>query len=505
MTTALLPAARACVHVRVCVVCALAASEELAALLHDTEGRGLDKRQIGEYLGGRGWPHEAVREAYVAHYDFCGMTFVAALRVFLAGFQLPGESMLIERIIATFACRFYEHNPAYCDHLSDARILRERGVSVDLVEVFLGFSAGHDTIGLQLLAPLVRSLGRDFKRLKDDELSAMMLVTADELLHVRQLLELEPLGSNELAAIPPIMRRATEVVLSESEAELARSQAQAARVAAEQTARAAAEASADEQLQLGQDAKERALEAEALKSVALAKEDTAAEKQRCFDEFAPGFTIGLPLFQTMVARKLGSDSMFVLAYSVIMLNTDAHNPRLKGERINKADFISNNRRSPDLAVLSEVIMASIYDEILGSEIKMKTGAPETTDDDTHDGEEEAVNSPRAAALPSRGNPHRKQSISFEDVGQTVFEVQFFVLSCVLAHISAPGLASCTHGESITGRMCDAGAAERAAPSQWQERGQESADRPHWHGHHRVRCADPLQAPCLPSGVQIVLG
>ena len=38
---------------------------------------------------------------------------------------------------------------------------------------------------------------------------------------------------------------------------------------------------------------------------------------------------------------------------------------------------------------------------------------------------------------------RQQSISFEDVGQTVFEVQFFVLSCVLAHISAramPGRA-----------------------------------------------------------------
>eukprot|EP01048_Picozoa_sp_COSAG05_P011469 COSAG05_NODE_1081_length_5940_cov_4.264852_6_plen_68_part_00 len=32
-------------------------------------------------------------------------------------FQLPGESILIERIISAFASRFYEHNPAYCDHL----------------------------------------------------------------------------------------------------------------------------------------------------------------------------------------------------------------------------------------------------------------------------------------------------------------------------------------------------------------------------------------------------
>ena len=84
------------------------------------------------------------------------------------------------------------------------------GASVHDEEVDLWARLGrHDTVRVSRTSPLVRSLGRDFKRLKDDELSAMMLVTADELLHVRQLLELEPLGSNELAAIPPIMRRAT--------------------------------------------------------------------------------------------------------------------------------------------------------------------------------------------------------------------------------------------------------------------------------------------------------
>ena len=61
----------------------------------------LDKREIGDYLGGYAKPGSSdmsprdVREAYVAWYDFSGMTFVAALRVFLNGFQLPGESILI--------------------------------------------------------------------------------------------------------------------------------------------------------------------------------------------------------------------------------------------------------------------------------------------------------------------------------------------------------------------------------------------------------------------------
>ena len=62
---------------------------------------------------------------------------------------------------------------------------------------------------------------------------------------------------------------------------------------------------------------------------------------------------------------------------MIQLNTDAHNPRLKGERMSKSEFVQNNRRSPDLLVLSEVIMASLYDEIHANEIKLNTAADTT--------------------------------------------------------------------------------------------------------------------------------
>jgi Sec7-like guanine-nucleotide exchange factor len=46
-------------------------------------------------------------------------------------------------------------------------------------------------------------------------------------------------------------------------------------------------------------------------------------------------------------RRALQDTAFVLAYSIIMLNTDAHNPRLTGQsRMSKADFIESNRRTP---------------------------------------------------------------------------------------------------------------------------------------------------------------
>jgi len=64
------------------------------------------------------------------------------------------------------------------------------------------------------------------------------------------------------------------------------------------------------------------------------------------------------------------DTAYVLAYSVILLNTDAHNPQVK-KRMTKADFIKNNRGINDGNDLPEDFLFSIYDEIVTNEIRMK--------------------------------------------------------------------------------------------------------------------------------------
>ena len=67
-----------------------------------------------------------------------------------------------------------------------------------------------------------------------------------------------------------------------------------------------------------------------------------------------------------------ADAAYVLAYSVIMLNTDQHSDRIKGRRMTKEDFIKNNRGINDNKDLPEEYLSGIYDEIQSNEIVLDT-------------------------------------------------------------------------------------------------------------------------------------
>ncbi|KAK1424098.1 hypothetical protein QVD17_19410 [Tagetes erecta] len=73
-----------------------------------------------------------------------------------------------------------------------------------------------------------------------------------------------------------------------------------------------------------------------------------------------------------------ADTAYVLAYSVIMLNTDAHNSMVK-DKMSKADFIRNNRGIDDGKDLPEENLGALYDQIVKNEIKMKadTSVPQS--------------------------------------------------------------------------------------------------------------------------------
>ncbi|CAK9145970.1 unnamed protein product [Ilex paraguariensis] len=64
-----------------------------------------------------------------------------------------------------------------------------------------------------------------------------------------------------------------------------------------------------------------------------------------------------------------ANTAYVLAYSVIMLNTDAHNSIVK-DKMSKADFIRNNRGIDDGKDLPEDYLGTLYDQIVKNEIKM---------------------------------------------------------------------------------------------------------------------------------------
>ena len=119
---------------------------------------------------------QAVRNEYADLFFFSGMSFVEALRTFLGSFRMPGESMLIERLMTAFARRFYEQNPDFVAHLTDEKVS----------ELKAAFKAAAPDGKAQVdkLTDLVHSLGGDYKWLKEAEVEEMAHITPAELAHV---------------------------------------------------------------------------------------------------------------------------------------------------------------------------------------------------------------------------------------------------------------------------------------------------------------------------------
>ncbi|KAI5305943.1 SEA (Seh1-associated) complex subunit, partial [Ascosphaera pollenicola] len=67
-----------------------------------------------------------------------------------------------------------------------------------------------------------------------------------------------------------------------------------------------------------------------------------------------------------------ADAPYVLAYSVILLNTDLHSSSFKGKRMTKEDFINNNRGINDNSDLPPEYLGAIYDDISQNEIVLHT-------------------------------------------------------------------------------------------------------------------------------------
>ncbi|KAJ1679873.1 guanine nucleotide exchange protein for ADP-robosylation factor, partial [Spiromyces aspiralis] len=79
-------------------------------LLTSTATLGIDKMQLGEYLGEGDQFNVSVMHAFVDLMDFADMEFVAALRSFLQTFRLPGEAQKIDRFMLKFAERYVMGN-----------------------------------------------------------------------------------------------------------------------------------------------------------------------------------------------------------------------------------------------------------------------------------------------------------------------------------------------------------------------------------------------------------
>lgn len=68
---------------------------------------GLNKAAIGEVLGERDSFYDKVRDAFIETFDFSGLEFDLALRLFMDAFRPPGEGQKIDRIMQIFGRQYY--------------------------------------------------------------------------------------------------------------------------------------------------------------------------------------------------------------------------------------------------------------------------------------------------------------------------------------------------------------------------------------------------------------
>ncbi|EAY15497.1 Sec7 domain containing protein [Trichomonas vaginalis G3] len=79
----------------------------IAKFFHNTHS--LNPTSVGEYLGTK--DNIEVLKEYVEIFNFKGMSFEQAFRMFLQSFTIPGEAQMIDRFMEQFGTKYYNDNP----------------------------------------------------------------------------------------------------------------------------------------------------------------------------------------------------------------------------------------------------------------------------------------------------------------------------------------------------------------------------------------------------------
>ncbi|KAJ1823030.1 guanine nucleotide exchange protein for ADP-robosylation factor [Coemansia sp. RSA 2598] len=162
--------------------------QELARFFTVHNDQGIDKLQLGEYLGEGDAYNIAVMHAFVDQMDFVGSDFVAALRQFLQKFRLPGEGQKIDRFMLKFAERYVIGNPntgfanadtvyvlAYStimlntDHYSPQ--VKKRMTKQEFINNNKGINEGQD-LDVALLSDIFDQIDKEEIKMTDDPLQS---------------------------------------------------------------------------------------------------------------------------------------------------------------------------------------------------------------------------------------------------------------------------------------------------------------------------------------------
>ncbi|ORM40073.1 ARF guanine-nucleotide exchange factor GNOM [Babesia sp. Xinjiang] len=277
----------------------------------------LDLKKVGEYLGTHKNPTfmDQVRTEFAKLHSFRGLPIVMAIRLFLSSFRLPGESQQIERIIEVFAATYFEAQPLVKDNEQDSG--NETANGEDIPESKKPRWVVQENVFWQLNFTCygVTNLGtiNDHIAAEDEEPYEHF---------TRQFMqnEIENILTNERINLVTEAMRDPSVV-------------------------AAMQLTNLDSTQQEDDTK-----------LAKYKDPSTVE-----GTLKPGF-----------AYVANVDVIFVLSYSIIMLNTDLHNTQIK-KKMKLEDFVRNNKGINNGKNLPYEFLEDIYTTIKYHEIKLHKG------------------------------------------------------------------------------------------------------------------------------------
>ncbi|KAL3649473.1 Brefeldin A-inhibited guanine nucleotide-exchange protein 2 [Castilleja foliolosa] len=201
-------------------------AEEIAAFLKSASG--LNKTLIGDYLGEREDLSLKVMHAYVDSFDFEGMEFDEAIRIFLQGFRLPGEAQKIDRIMEKFAERYCKCNPKVFSSADTAYVLaysvillntdahnpmvKNKMSADDFIRNNRGIDDGKD-LPEEYLRSLYERMSRNEIKMKEDNLSIQQrLSVSNRILGLDSILNIvvRKRGEDSMETSDDLMRHMQE-------------------------------------------------------------------------------------------------------------------------------------------------------------------------------------------------------------------------------------------------------------------------------------------------------
>ncbi|KYN96021.1 putative protein transport protein SEC7 [Plasmodium gaboni] len=291
----------------------------------------LDKEFVGEYISHR--KNINLLKRYVRLFDFCNLSLLSSLRLFLRCFKLPGEAQLIERILEHFSLCFFYSNPIHGDLSNIYKVENDKVVCL---------------VNDEELANKKRYILIDFL----NENSNKNNVTHDDSV-LQNGNESDP-------------KKSVDKNNNENDSNINECSTNVKKHNVDNNENCVNDLHIEEKINLKKNVNINDYMHKNVYYLSKKIEGMSEEE-----------------IQKKYVLVENSDVIFILTYSIIMLNTDLHNNQVKN-KMKLEEFIKNNRGINNGKNIDRIYLENLYNCILNEEIKLFSNTQNTyTNDDQY--------------------------------------------------------------------------------------------------------------------------